>query len=210
MPNINIVCVCLQDFCYCLKQQLINSGDHCNWSSSVVVRRMPCVNSFIFLTSSWKLQDRLVACLVWSISMIRGISILNIMAPHSWGATGGAKYEKKTKCIVMMSMKPTPKIFKSMAPGLRLQALGWGQYTPYSENIINLRKYSSALYKHVGKNWMHSYNVHKLLYLNCKKSISMTSDRKRGRAVWAYMFIHIMLKNILFSNLTHLLGKLTS
>lgn len=35
---------------------------------------------------------------------------------------------KKTKCMEIMSMEPSTKIVKFIAPGLVAQTLGWGQY----------------------------------------------------------------------------------
>ena len=37
-------------------------------------------------------------------------------------------YLLKTKCMIMMSMRPSTKIVKFMTPGSGVQALGWGQY----------------------------------------------------------------------------------
>ena len=37
-------------------------------------------------------------------------------------------YLLKTKCMIMMSMKPSTTIVKFMTPGLWVQALGWGHY----------------------------------------------------------------------------------
>ena len=37
-------------------------------------------------------------------------------------------YLLKTKCMIIMSMKPSTKIVKFMTPGSGVQALGWGQY----------------------------------------------------------------------------------
>ena len=64
-----------------------------------------------------------------------------IHGPSTPGATGREKYttkpknllssqtcEEKTGCKVMISMKPSTKIVKFMAPGSGVQVLGWGQY----------------------------------------------------------------------------------
>jgi hypothetical protein len=52
---------------------------------------------------------------------------------------------RKTKCMVMMSMKPSTKIVKFVAPGSGVQALGQGQYGHNNEHVLSLRKPSSLL-----------------------------------------------------------------
>ena len=50
-------------------------------------------------------------------------------------------YRRKTKCMALMSMKPTAKIVKFIAPGLGGL---WNREGPYMENLSNSRNSSSC------------------------------------------------------------------
>lgn len=48
------------------------------------------------------------------------------------------------KYMDMMSMGPSIKIVKFIAPGLGVHVLGWGRFG-HTEKVLNLRKYPSKL-----------------------------------------------------------------
>ena len=70
-------------------------------------------------------------------------------------------YRRKTKCMALMSMKPTAKIVKFIAPGLGGL---WNREGPYTENLSNSRN-SSSLSLHIVKKKIHDYDM-----LNLRKS----------------------------------------
>lgn len=53
---------------------------------------------------------------------------------------------KRTKCTVMMSMKPSIKIVKFMHPWARGLGPKMWQIQPYRKNILNLNKISTPVY----------------------------------------------------------------
>ena len=134
---------------------------HCHWSLSVVVRRPLTIYIFnFFLKTTWPIVT------IFGLKHIQdkrniNCEIYDLSSPGaSWAGPNMEKKNhkifknlllysyicgRKTKCMVMMSMKPSTKIVKFVAPGSGVQALGQGQYGHNSEHVLSLRKCSSLL-----------------------------------------------------------------
>ena len=74
-----------------------------------------------------------------------------------------------------------------MISGSGVQALEQGQYGHYSENVLNLRKSSSLPPFIIEKNYMHDYDVHEAVYLNCKfDDLWVRGSGPRAGPIWPY------------------------
>lgn len=75
-------------------------------------------------------------------------------------------YLRKTKCNVLMSMKPSTLIMKFIVHGSGVLAPGWGQYSHLVAMYWIDIFFCSFIV--VGDKVMHSYYVHNVLRFNCK------------------------------------------
>lgn len=81
------------------------------------------------------------------------------------------RMSKKTpKCVNVVSITPFKKITEFMAPWSGFQALGRNQNANIMKKYYKIFYRIFFLYSHINleKNQIHSYDVYKVLYFNCK------------------------------------------